>query len=898
MVEKSMEQWARWEPCELSEGAVALSQLASASPEYFADSTLAAARCSPLSFYADHRLLELHFTRDTGGEQAFVLVGRGGQPLWLDGSSGPIHEANDSESLAFNDRTVLDYIRFFFYFVRGDGAFVLIESSAELAAPSDASEGVAANESEALSLDEACRHVKAVELRDSDSPEGWLADATVAYQGALFACTVAVGPDGLVEMVDDEPIGLLGDIEAPEPATLELQAATGDREVTEAVVAVLLEDALREMNSGPTGNLLLSHFNSETQVAKPIAQLTRIMAESEPIVIIESDIPFVEDFVAGLAAPGNTADFTIRASAMQSDDQRCEIATLSDRCRLYQLSFHTYRGMFDAERIAHELSLSKASVLIGCNRADEIPEPLRRVADLTIKFPPIDKRRFVRIFERVFHATPATAWNTPGADWTRYLVPADFHTPRRLGLGPEDALSLLKERVQARLAQVTPDIGPRLSELHGLGEARQFAEDMIDDIRAAQTGQIPWSAVDRGLLLIGAPGTGKTTLARAIAKDCGVKFVVASAAKWQSAGMLDAHLSAMRADFAEAHRYAPSILFIDEIDSIGSRENLSDHNAVYQTEVINCLLEQIQGIGTTGSVIVVGATNYLEKVDPALRRSGRLDQVVEIPLPNVNGLQQIFEYYIAKYEEEGGEVGRVDTYALAQLTFGLTGADVESFIRGAARRARHADRAVDQNDLVAEITRRPRRPDSAPRLGPEEMHRVAVHEAGHAVTQLLSSTEGRNLVFATIIPRLDGTQGFVASVPSDTEPYTRRTMLERLGTILAGRAAEEIEFGADDIGAGAGGPQQSSDLAVATRLATLIVCQSGLGDDGGLRWTTNASASQEGEIDGLLRKTYDQTRGLLQQHKILLDRVAAVLLQKQELSGEELRALASSSAGS
>ena len=163
-------------------------------------------------------------------------------------------------------------------------------------------------------------------------------------------------------------------------------------------------------------------------------------------------------------------------------------------------------------------------------------------------------------------------------------------------------------------------------------------------------------------------------------------------------------------------------------------------------------------------------------------------------------------------EQEGGEVGRVDTHALAQLTFGLTGADVESFIRGAARRARHGDRPVGQNDLVAEVTRRPRRPDSAPRLGTEEMHRVAVHEAGHAVAQLLSSNEGGNLVFATIIPRMDGTLGFVASVPADTEVFTRRTMLERLGTILAGRAAEEIVFGADDIGAGAGGPDQSSDL--------------------------------------------------------------------------------------
>jgi AAA+ superfamily predicted ATPase len=894
MPEQSLDHFVHWEPCEGNEGAAVLSLLAATQPGYFGDATLVTARWSPLSFYVSHRLMELHFTRDHGAESAFVLVGDGGA-VWLDGSSGPIHEVNASDPLEFSDQTVLDYIRFFFYFVRGEGAFVLIESPDELSAPPHESTGELGDTSDELTLEEARRKIRALELRSTESTESWLADATVAYQGELFACLVAVDSSGMIEMVEDDPFGALGEIAVPEVASLELQESTGDREVTEAVVAVLLEDALRDMNDDDSANLLLRHFNSETQAGKPIEQLTRLISKSEPIVIIESDIPFVEDFVAGLAAPGDAADFPIRASAQQNDDQRCEITNFNQRCKLYLLSFHTYRGLYDAERVAHELALSTAAVLIGCNRADEVPEPLRRVADLTITFPKIDRRRFVRIFERVFRATPATDWNTPGADWTRYLVPADFHTPRRLGLGPDDALSLLKERVQARLEQVTPDIGPRLSELHGLGEARQFAEDMIEDIRAAQAGRIPWSAVDSGLLLIGAPGTGKTTLARAIAKDCGVKFIVASAAKWQSSGALDAHLSAMRADFAEAHRYAPAILFIDEIDSIGSRENLEDRNAVYQTEVINALLEQIQGIDTTGSVVVIGATNYLEKVDPALRRAGRLDQVVEIPLPNIDGLQQIFEYYIAKYRAEGGEVAEVDTRALAQLTFGLTGADVESFIRGAERRARHADRPLGQSDLVAEVTRRPRRPDSAPRLGPEAMHRVAVHEAGHAVGQLLSSTEGENLVFATIIPRLDGTLGFVASVPTDTEIFTRRTLIERLGTILAGRAAEEVVFGAADVGVGAGGPSQSSDLAVATRLATLIVCQSGLGDEGGLRWTTQPSNPQEGQIDDLLRKTYDVTRASLEENRTLLDRVAQVLEQKQELSGNQLRELAASS---
>lgn len=902
--------WALWEPCEGEQGKEALSRLATELPAYFADSRLVNCRSSPLSFYTAHRLMELQFVRDHGVERAFVLDGPE-RTRWLNGESNPIHEVNKAESLALTDSTVGDYIRFFFNFLRGDsGAFVLIDSAEDIG-PRDAADN---EKTLALALETARDRAKPLLRRGSDAAGRWLVDATVAYDGYLFDASVALERNGEVEMIDDHAFIALDGLAVPEAPSLELEEGSSespagfgasqlgldstaglprDREVTEAVVAVLLEDAIRELNSESTaGNVLLHHFNSETQAAKPIDQLTRLLADSEPIVIIESDIPFVEVFVAGLVAPADAASSpAVRASAMAGDDLRCEIA-LHDRIRLYLLSFHTYRGLFDAERTAHELALCQAAVLIGCNRADEVPEPLRRVTDLVLTFPRIDRDRFARIFERVFNAKPMVGWDAPGADWTRYLVPEDFHTPRRLALGPSDALSLLRARVQARLAQVTPDVGARLGELQGLGEARQIAEDLIEDIRAAQAGQIPWPSVDRGLLLIGAPGTGKTTLARAIAKECGVKFVAASAAKWQSAGYLDAHLRAMRADFAEARRYAPAILFLDEIDSIGSRENLEGGNAQYQTEVINALLEEIQGIGTTSSVMVIGATNYVEKVDPALRRAGRLDQVVQIPLPNIDSLEQIFGYYLSRFRADGGTVAAdVDAHALAELAFGLTGADVEFFVRGGARRARRDSRPVGQVDLVAEVTRRPRRLDSAPRLGAKEMHRVAVHEAGHTVARLISSTQGEDLTFASIIPRLDGSLGFAATVPTGTHTFTRRALLEQLETALAGRAAEEVVFGADDVGAGAGGQDSNSDLAVATRLATFIVCQSGLGDDG-LHWTSLPTVAQEKQIDDLLRNGYRSVRTGLQGQRPLLDRIASALDEKQELSGNDLRRLA------
>jgi ATP-dependent Zn protease len=938
-LEKPVEPWAAWEPCGDEQAAEALARLAGQAPQFFADSSLVSARSARLPFYATHRLIELHFVRDHGPERAFLLHGPD-DTRWLDGESNPMHATNQAESLALTDATVHHYIRFFLYFMRGDeGAFVLIETPSEITAGEGGDHSFEQDggpaDAELSGLQMRCANVRSrvtpLTTRTIDERGRWVVDGSVAYNGVFFVVSLAVSPDGEVEMIDDEPVDTLDQLSVPEGPSLELVQNPGalpdsdvgeetaaptrmarpvhplsdqvldervelprDREVTEAIVAVLLEDAIRERDSNTVdSSMLLQHFNSETQADRPIDRLTRIVLSSVPVIIIESDIPFVEDFVAALIAPTQVASKAVeRATALrdQYDDTRCAVNYQNNMTKLLLLSFNAYRGLFDAERTAHELALGDATVLIGCERSAQVPEPLRRIADLVLTFPRIDRGRFARIFERVFQTKPRRGWDATGADWTRYLVPADFHMPRRLSLNSDQALLFLKERVEARLRQVTPDIGPRLSELHGLGEARQICEDMVADIRAAQAGQIPWTALDKGLLLIGAPGTGKTTVARALAKECGIKFVAASAANWQSAGALDAHLRAMRADFTEARRYAPAILFLDEIDSIGNREHLSGQNAVYQTDVINALLEEIQGINTVEPVIVIAATNYLEKVDPALRRAGRLDQVVQLPLPNIASLEQIFAYYLAPYRDQN-QVGRgVKERALAELALGLTGADVEFFVRGAARRARRANRKIDQADLIAEITRRPRRPDSAPRLGKDNRRRVAVHEAGHAVARLISSTQGEDLTFVTIIPRMDGSLGFVATLPLDGHVLTRRTMLERLETVLGGRAAEEVVFGADDIGAGAGGSEKS-DLAVATQLATLLVCQAGLGDDGALHWTEQPTPSQDKQIDALLSKAYSGIVARLETRRALLDRIVDALDRKQELSGTELRQL-------
>lgn len=663
-----------------------------------------------------------------------------------------------------------------------------------------------------------------------------------------------------------------------------------DRETTELLVTVLLEEAIRDLEPDP----LLRHFNAGTQPAHALQWFASVLDASSPVVVIESDIPFVEEFVAGildrrlrLLDDGRV----LRAEAISNDDGICTLTVRAGARALYLFSFHAFRALWAAEQTAHELTVQDVAVLVGCARVADVPEPLRRVTDLTLRLPRVDRRVFARVFARLFDGEPAAGWDDPHVDWTRYLLPADFHVPRRLGMGPAEALDYLRERARRRLEAVTPDRAPALADLHGMAEARQVCEDLIADIRAAQSGALPWAHVDRGLLLVGRPGTGKTTLARAVARECGVKFIAASAAGWQAAGSLDQHIRAIRSSFAEARRYAPAILFIDEIDSIGNREHFTGSNAIYATDVVNALLEQMQGLDPAEPVIVLAATNHERNVDPALRRAGRLDQVVSIPLPSVGGLERILQYHLQPFAASRELAPDIDTRTVAALASGRTGADIDFFVRGAARRARKAGRPITQADLVAEVTRRPRHPASAEFGGEARLRRTAVHEAGHALAMLLGPHAGAELTFVSIVPRLDGTLGFAATMPPDGELATRASAVHYLEMLLAGRAAEAVVFGPDLVGLGAGGPSPQSDLAVATRLATDLVCRSGLGDGGNLLWTEAPTPGQLAEVETLLRRAMGAITDRIAQHRGLLVAIVALLLEREEVTGAEVRAL-------
>jgi len=870
--------------------------------ERFLSSFSVTGRQAPLSFYESVRLCQLRVEKDEMSASLVLL--RGETDHWtLDGTSAPFHHLAQEGQLILTPDTAEDYLRFFCLTVYGEEGPFLIVDPPEVSGDAEDENGDAGPPYANL--------IEPLQLIEEDETGTFFFKGTVFYGATLFGCRFSIPQTGVIEMLDDEEraAGLPSDAFEPEltltstgevrrrllramrpdPSSTPSPASTptappASSEILTSLVELLLTEALGEASSG-----LLEHFNAQAPGGSPLDRFALLVEETHPVIAIESRLPFVEDTVAEIVRRRAEDESELRVlepSIAHGDDSQLHFTGgLPRRGRLVTIPFHAYRSLVDVERVAHDLTAHEVPCLIGCARTEDLPPSLQQVIDLRLELPVLSPRLFETFFHEVMGTSLPEGWDDGGAAWVNHVHHSDFQHPKGLELSPEEALRYVRERAEGRLRDVEPTEGLSLENLHGLGEAHSFAEDLITDIREATDGHLSWEHVDRGVLLAGAPGTGKTTLAKAIAKDCGIRFISASAASWQAVGHLGDHIRAIRADFRRARRYAPSILFIDEIDSIGNREDFSGKNAQYSTQVVNALLEQIQGMDPEAPVIVIAATNHADRVDPALRRAGRLDRVIEIRRPNRRALAQIFRHYLAEYAGEKA-AGRLDTEALGAFAFGLTGADVELIVRGAVRRARRADRPIRQQDLIDEMTRKPRDPESSPRLTAEEVRRVAVHEAGHAMASYLSPSRGEEISFVSIVPRADGTLGFVARTPPERSLTTRTEYLERLEVVLGGRAAEEIVFGAEGVTGGA-----QSDLKVATDAAVQMTTRFGLGPDGSLLWTETPTDAQREEAGRILSGTYQTVLGKLRESDDELRLLADQLEERQELTGDEVRAL-------
>ena len=428
------------------------------------------------------------------------------------------------------------------------------------------------------------------------------------------------------------------------------------------------------------------------------------------------------------------------------------------------------------------------------------------------------------------------------------------------------------------------DFTPTLNDLYGFGAAKTWGLELATDLAEWKAGNLPWSDVDRGLLLSGPPGCGKTSYAAALARTCGVNLVQASAARWQSTGHLGDMLKAMRRDFADALKNAPSILFIDEFDSFPNREDLEGESASYNRQVVNGLLEVLDGATGREGVVVIGATNYPDVIDEALLRPGRLERHCAIPLPDVTSRVGIFRYHLREDLVSSSldiVIGRSE---------GWTGADIERCVRDARRLARRERRPMELRDLIISMPPRTRVP-------PDFLRSVAVHELGHAIVGVLVDAD--QLVSVTIEDSFDSraSQSSLGHACFQERSVVRKTSTyfeDKIAVLMAGMAAERVVFG--DHSNGAAGHRQA-DLNIATDLATMME----------IKWAFGNTVSSEvyGKskdlarmrlkrgglahvVETTLRKQLERAESILTDNRAALDALTDKLLLERRLTALDI----------
>ena len=431
------------------------------------------------------------------------------------------------------------------------------------------------------------------------------------------------------------------------------------------------------------------------------------------------------------------------------------------------------------------------------------------------------------------------------------------------------------DRIRAMLSISTAKgphaLKPDIAGIEGSTPAHSAARNAVEDLNLWQDGEIAWTDMSRSLLVHGAPGTGKTYLARQMATAAGVDLVEGSFAAWQAAGHLGQMLSAMRKCFDDAISRAPSILFIDEIDAVGSRFDGDQHGMNYRTQVVNGFLQQIDRLTVTPGVILIGACNQLDRLDPAITRPGRFDEIVRMPLPTRKDIARILEKRISDALDPS------DILQLAKEAVGKTPAKIDAAIRAAKSDARRG-----RMTLTADLVR------SHLGLGqpdPALLHRIAVHEAGHVVGAMLlapgavtqvSISEGGGLTERMVV----------------LNQLTVEEIEVELVIHMAGRAAERLLIGS--ISGGAGGDARS-DIAQATALVLKMDRELGLGRNGeawlGPAEMHRLSLEEKQRVSAKLAQATDRAERLLESHNRKLTDLAAALVEARELEGAELQRL-------
>jgi cell division protease FtsH len=475
-----------------------------------------------------------------------------------------------------------------------------------------------------------------------------------------------------------------------------------------------------------------------------------------------------------------------------------------------------------------------------------------------------------------------------------YFIMKNFS--QRLGGGLGGMMNVGKSK--AKFYDMEKNTGVSFADVAGQDEAKESLTELVDFLHSPEKYRMIGAKQPKGALLVGPPGTGKTLLAKAVAGEAKVPFFSLSGSEFVEM-FVGVGASRVRDLFEQAAKHAPCIIFIDEIDAIGkSRDSQMVGGNDEREQTLNQLLSEMDGFDSSRGILILAATNRPEILDKALLRPGRFDRRIIVEKPDLPGREAILIVHAGKVTLGS----TVNLREIALATSGATGADLANMVNEAALRAvRLGRKAVMQEDLMEAVEVVIAGKEKKDRiLNKREKQMVAFHEVGHALASALQSTQrdadAQPIQKITIVPRTMGSLGYTMNMPEE-ERYlmTKSELLSQITTLLAGRAAEEVEFGEMSTGA-------SNDIERATKLARSMVTQYGMSDKFGMmsleslqsqyldgRNVSTVSeatgADVDKEVSRIIDGCHDIALKLLGDNKGKLEEIAGFLIEKETITG-------------
>jgi len=445
------------------------------------------------------------------------------------------------------------------------------------------------------------------------------------------------------------------------------------------------------------------------------------------------------------------------------------------------------------------------------------------------------------------------------------------------------------------------ETGVKFEDVAGVEEAKQELKEVVEFLKNPERYSKLGARLPKGVLLVGPPGTGKTLLARAVAGEAGVPFFSMSGSDFVEM-FVGVGAARVRDLFRQAQEKAPCIIFIDELDALGKARGITPYSNDEREQTLNQLLTEMDGFNTSKGIVIIGATNRPEILDPALLRPGRFDRQILVDRPDLNGRYEILKVHTKNINL----ADEVDLKKIAAATPGFVGADLANIVNEALllaiRKGREEVKMEDFDEAIERVVAGLEKKNRL--INKKEKERVAYHEVGHAIIGALLTDEPVHKI--SIIPRGIGALGYTLQLPTeDRYLMTKTELLNKIAVLLGGRAAEEVFFG--DISTGA-----QNDLEKATDTARKMVTMYGMSDKVGLatlekpgqqflniqgqtdfykNYSPETAALIDEEVKRILNETYEKVKKLVEKNKNKIDKIANELLRKEVLDEKSFQNL-------